>query len=333
MAQPAQQPESQNTRRLGGRVAVVTGGGGGIGREHALQLARAGARVVVNDLGVRPSGPEQMANATRVVEEIRAEGGTAVANDGTAATWAGAEAIVEQAIDEYGRIDILVNNATRGASNDIWRFTEKDWDTTVDVNLKGYFAMIRFASVHMCRQHSGVIINTSSGSGFGHPANVAYAAAKEGVIGLTRTVAKELGRFGIRCNAIRPGAVTPGGSVTAYLERTKRWTELMDVTMQPAGRSSASLGTFDPDARPPRKVAAFVVWLCTDAAAQVNGRTFHVVGDQISRLSEPVAERLIFAADGWDLDALDEHGPSRLLDGVSNPYTLDDYPHLQVFDE
>jgi 3-oxoacyl-[acyl-carrier protein] reductase len=333
MSQPPQQSQSQSGNRLDGKVAIVTGGGGGIGREHALQLARAGARVVVNDLGVRPSGPDQMASAERVVQEIVTAGGSAVANAGTAATWAGAEAIVNQAIDEYGRVDILINNATRGASNDIWRFTEEEWDETVDVNLKGYFAMIRFASLHMCRQHSGVIVNTSSGSGFGHPANVAYASAKEGVIGMTRTVAKELGRFGIRCNAIRPGAVTPGGSVDAYLERTKRWTELMDVTMQPAGRSAQSLGTFDPNARPPRKVAAFVVWLCTDAAAQVNGRTFHVVGDQISRLSESVAERMIFTPGGWDLDTLDQHGPARLLEGVTNPYTLDDYPHLQHFDE
>ena len=325
--------QAQQSTRLAGKVAIVTGGGGGIGREHALHLARAGARVVVNDLGVRPSGPDQMANAERVVGEIVAEGGTAVANANTAATWAGAQSIVAHAIDEYGRIDILINNATRGASNDIWRFTEEEWDTTVDVNLKGYFAMIRFASLSMCRQRSGVIVNTSSGSGFGHPSNVAYAAAKEGVIGLTRTVAKELGRFGIRCNAIRPGAVTPGGSVDAYRIRTARWTELMDATMQPGGRSAASLGVFDPDARPPRKVAAFVVWLCTDAAAQVNGRTFHVVGDQISRLSEPAPERMIFAADGWDLDTLDQYGSARLLDGVSNPYTLDDHPHLQVFDE
>ena len=332
MAQAAQQRQFRSDR-LAGKVAIVTGGGGGIGREHALQLSRAGAKVVVNDLGVRPSGPDQMADAARVVDEIVAEGGIAVANAATAATWAGAEAIVDHALSEYGRVDILVNNATRGASNDIWRFTEEEWDTTVDVNLKGYFAMIRFASLHMCRQHSGVIINTSSGSGFGHPANVAYAAAKEGVIGLTRTVAKELGRFGIRCNAIRPSAVTPGGSVDAYRKRTARWTELMDVTMQPGGRSAESLGTFDPDARPPRKVAAFVVWLCTDAAAQVNGRTFHIAGDQVSRLSEPVGERVIFAADGWDLDALDQVAPPRLLDGVSNPYTLDEYPHLQHFDE
>jgi NAD(P)-dependent dehydrogenase (short-subunit alcohol dehydrogenase family) len=320
-------------RRLAGRVAIVTGAGGGIGREHARQLARAGARVLVNDLGVRPSGPDQMANAQRVVDEIVAEGGTAVADDTTAATWDGAAAIVDHAVNEFGRVDILVNNATRGASNDIWRFTEEEWDLTVDVNLKGYFAMIKFASVHMCRQRSGVIINTSSGSGFGHPANVAYATAKEGVIGLTRTVAKELGRFGVRCNAIRPSAVAPGGSVDAYRKRTARWTELMDVTMQPRGRSAESLGTFDPEARPPRKVAAFVVWLCTDAAAQVNGRTFHVAGDQISRLSEPVPERVIFAAGEWDLDSLDRHAPTRLLDGVTNPYTLDDYPHLQVFDE
>src|SRR5918994_846362 len=139
----------KESTRLADRVAIVTGGGGGIGREHARQLARAGARVLVNDLGVRPSGPDQMASASRVVDEIVAEGGEAVADDTTAATWDGAAEIVDHARREFGRVDILINNATRGASNDIWRFTEEEWDTPVDVNLKGYFAMIKFASPHM----------------------------------------------------------------------------------------------------------------------------------------------------------------------------------------
>jgi 3-oxoacyl-[acyl-carrier protein] reductase len=310
--------------RLDGKVAIVTGAGGGIGREHALLLGREGASVVVNDLGTR-SG----ADAANVVAEITAEGGTAVANTDSA-TWDGAAGIVAAALDAFGRLDILINNATAGRTNDLWRFTEEDWDLTFDVNLKGYFAMIRSAAPYLCRQRSGAIVNTSSGSGFGHPSNIAYASAKEGVVGLTRTVAREIGRFGVRCNAIRPLAA--GQSTKDYAVKTARWTKLMELTMgSPAARTQHRV--FDPDAIPPRKIAPMVVWLCTDAASNVNGRTFHVSGDTVSRLSEPERQRVIQRSGGWDLDALDATAPTHLVDDLTNDYTLDDYPELQVFDE
>jgi 3-oxoacyl-[acyl-carrier protein] reductase len=310
--------------RLEGKAAIVTGAGGGIGREHALLLAREGANVLVNDLGTRAG-----ADADKVAAEIVANGGTAVANHASA-TWDCAEAIVGAAVESFGRIDIVINNATAGRNNDIWRFTEQDWDLTFDVNLKGYFAMIRSAAPHLCRQGSGAIVNTSSGSGFGHPSHVAYASAKEGVVGLTRTVARELGRFGVRCNAIRPLAA--GQSTKDYAVKTARWTRLMELTMGPRpGRIQPQ--SFDPEALAPRKIAPLVVWLCTDAARNVNGRTFHVSGDSISRLSEPQRERVIHHTDGWDLDALDATAPSHLVDDITNDYTLDDHPELQVFEE
>jgi NAD(P)-dependent dehydrogenase (short-subunit alcohol dehydrogenase family) len=310
--------------RLDGKVAIVTGAGGGIGREHALLLAREGASVLVNDLGSR-SG----ADAAQVVAEVTAAGGTAVANKGSA-TWDGAADIVDAAIDAFGHLDILINNATAGRVNDIWRFTEHEWDVTVEVNLKGYFAMIRSAAPHMCRQHAGVIVNTSSGSGFGHPSNIAYAAAKEGVVGLTRTVARELGRFGVRCNAIRPLAA--GQSTKDYSAMTARWARLMELTMG-ARPGTPQRPVFDPEVIAPRKIAPLVVWLCTDAALDVNGRTFHVAGDTVSRLSEPAPERSVHERGGWDLDGLDAVAPASLVDGLANPYTLDDYPELQVFEE
>lgn len=310
--------------RLDGAVAIVTGSGGGIGREHALLLAAEGARVVVNDIGLRTG-----ADADAVVEEIRSRGGTATASTHSA-TWEAATEIVAAAIDAYGRVDILVNNATAGATNDLWRFTEDQWDRTLDVNLKGYFAMIRAVAPNLCRQGSGAIVNTSSGSGFGHPAMVAYSTAKEGVIGLTRTVARELGRFGVRCNAIRPFAT--GASTAEYSETVSRWMRLMNLTMG-ATPGVETAPRFDAERFPPAKIAPLVVWLCTAAAAHVNGRTFHVSGDAVSLLSEPEPVRTIHQEGGWDLDALDAVAPDTLIRGLENPYTLDAFPELQVFDE
>jgi NAD(P)-dependent dehydrogenase (short-subunit alcohol dehydrogenase family) len=311
--------------RLDGKVAIVTGAGGGIGRQHALLLAREGARVVVNDIGLRTG-----ADAKETVALIADEGGTAVPNTDSA-TWDGAPAIVDAALGAFGRIDILVNNATAARNEDLWRMTEADWDLALDVNLKGYFAMIRSAAPHLCRQRSGAIVNTSSGSGFGHPSAVAYAAAKEGVVGLTRTVARELGRFGVRCNAIRPLAA--GQSTKEYAEKTARWRTLMEITMAPRRGAVQAQSNWEPEAVAPRKISPLVVWLCTDAAANVNGRTFHIAGDVISRLSEPQRERVITRAEGWDLDALDRMAPTHLVDDLTNDYTLDDHPELQVFEE
>jgi NAD(P)-dependent dehydrogenase (short-subunit alcohol dehydrogenase family) len=308
--------------RLDGKVAIVTGAGGGIGREHALLLGAEGASVLVNDLGAR-----QGADAASVVAEIEQAGGTAAANTGSA-TWDGAEGIVADAVKRFGTIDILINNATAGGINDLWNFTEEQWDRAVGVNLKGYFAMIRAAAPYMCRRKSGAIVNTSSGSGFGHPSNVAYSAAKEGVVGLTRTVAKEIGRFGVRCNAIRPFAT--GQSTADYSVQTAKWRDLMALTMGPVP-GKASPPSFDPEQFPPRKIAPLVVWLCTDAAKNINGRTFHVSGDTYSRLSEPAPERSINRAGGWDLDGLDGPGSAPIAADLTNPYTLADHPELTAF--
>ena len=174
-----------------------------------------------------------------------------------------------------------------------------------------------------------MIVNTSSGSGFGHPSAVAYASAKEGVVGLTRTVARELGRFGVRCNAIRPLAL--GTSTKEYSERTSRWSELMSITMAPRGAQLA-FNVATPETHAPAKISPMVVWLCTDAARGVNGRTFHLAGDTISRLSEPERERMITSPGGWTLDQLDRVAPTHLVDDLTNDYLLDDHPELQVFD-
>ncbi|WP_420640158.1 SDR family NAD(P)-dependent oxidoreductase [Candidatus Poriferisocius sp.] len=317
------------TRRLEGRVAIVTGAGGGIGREHAHLLASEGARVLVNDLGIRKAPDGVAANAERVAGEITDAGGQAVASD-VSATWDGAAEIVAQAVDAFGRLDIVINNATAGRNNDIWRFTEKEWDLTVDVNLKGYFAMMKHAVPHLVAQETSVIINTSSGSGFGHPSHCAYSAAKEGVIGLTRTAARELGRFGVRCNAIRPRA--DGASTAEYAVRTARWTDVMALTMAPRGADAVPVPEPSEDRYAPRKIAPLVVWLCTDAARHVTGRTFHISGDIVSRLSEPAREVAVYQHDGLTLDALDEFSGRHLTEDLANDYLLDDRPDLQVFE-
>jgi 3-oxoacyl-[acyl-carrier protein] reductase len=318
--------------RLAGKVAIVTGAGGGIGRAHAHLLAAEGAKVLVNDTGRRAG-----ADAATVVTEIEAAGGTAVA-DTTSATWDGAASIVAHALDAFGGLDIVVNNATAARNADLWAVTEQEWDLAIDVNLKGYFAMIREAAPHLCRQGHGAIVNTSSGSGFGHPSAVAYAAAKEGVVGLTRTVARELGRFGVRCNAIRPLAL--GTSTEEYAVTTAKWATLMALTMSPkatkaAPSPKAAQGAYQaatPESHPPAKISPMVVWLCTDAASNVNGRTFHVRGDSIALLSEPGPERLIVQEGGWTLDALDRIAPGQLVDELTDDYRLDDHPELQVFE-
>ena len=304
--------------RLDGRVAIVTGAGGGIGKEHALLLAKEGASVVVNDIGVRTG-----ADAAAVVAEIAAAGGSAVAST-SSATWDGASEIVQAALDAFGRIDILVNNATAGLNNDLWKFTEAQWDLTFDVNLKGYFALIREAAPHMARQGSGAIVNTSSSSGFGHPSHVAYSAAKEGVVGLTRTTAKELGRFGIRCNAIRPLAV--GQAVVEFREHTAPWRRLMDLTM------GARTQELDPEEVHPRMISPFVVWLCTDAASGVNGRSFYVSGGRVSLLSEPKLSKTIDHEGAWTLDELDSVATNELVDGLTNRFLLSDHPDMQAFE-
>jgi 3-oxoacyl-[acyl-carrier protein] reductase len=305
--------------RLTGRVAIVTGAGGGIGKEHALLFAAEGASVVVNDLGTRGGS-----DAASVVAEITAAGGTAVASTDSA-TWDGAAAVVGTALDAFGRVDILVNNATAGRNDDLWHYSEAEWDLTIDVNLKGYYALMREVIPHMARHGGGAIVNTSSASGFGHPSHGAYAAAKEGLVGLTRTAAMELGRFDIRCNAIRPVAITR--QVADYHEHSAPWRRLMDLTM---GSGTTRMSA---EVIAPAKVSPFVVWLCTDAAAGVTGCSFAVYGDRVSLLTEPRPKATIEQAGGWTLDDLDRVAPAELVPGLVNRWALADHPDMRAFPE
>ena len=199
----------QEKQRLKGKVAIVTGAGRGIGRAEAMLLATEGAKVVVNDLGTDMLGKgADQSIAGQVAAEIRAAGGEAVANTDSVTTMEGGERIIKTAIDTFGKLDIVINNAGAVRPKIIFHMTEDDWDSMMSVHLKGHFTTIRFASPIFREQKSGVIVNTASESGLGHFGQASYSAAKEGIVGLTRTVARDLGRYGVRCNAIRPRAAT-----------------------------------------------------------------------------------------------------------------------------
>ena len=195
--------------RLKDRVAVVTGAGRGIGRAEALALAAEGAKLVVNDLGVATDGSgSSQTPAEEVCQEIRKMGGEAYPNYDSVATQEGGENIIKTAIDKFGKIDILVNNAGILRDRMLFNMAEEEWDIIMKVHLYGTFHCTRPASVYMRQQRWGRIINTSSISGLGNVGQANYSAAKEGIVGFTRTAALDLGKYGITVNAIRPNAAT-----------------------------------------------------------------------------------------------------------------------------
>jgi 3-oxoacyl-[acyl-carrier protein] reductase len=257
--------------------------------------------------------------AQKVADEIRAMGGKAIANTDSVALMDGAQRLINAAVDSFGRLDILINNAGIFRIDEIEHMSEDDWDQVIAVHLKGCFATIKYATPVLKRQRSGVIINIGSDSGLGHPTNSNYAAAKEGIIALTRSLARELGRFGIRCNAVRPRAQT--GMAAAFNERARKWIPLMDALGKHAiGFEMAD--RFGEDYKPER-VSALVVWLCTDAASNINGRTLYAGGDEVGLYSEPELKRTMNRPGGWDLDALDANR-IRLAGDLTNDFLLKD---------
>ena len=201
---------------LDGRVAIITGAGRGIGREHALLFAAEGAKVVVNDLGGANDGTgTDLTPAQQVVEEIRAMGGEAVVNGDNVADWEGAQRMVNQAVETFGDLDILVNNAGILRDRVLVNMTEDEWDAVIEVHLKGHFAPTRWAAAYWREQHkAGVVkprnvVNTSSTSGlFANPGQANYGAAKMGLVGFTRVLAQEGAKYNIKANAIAPLALT-----------------------------------------------------------------------------------------------------------------------------
>ena len=295
--------ETDSKKRLMGKVAVITGAGRGLGCAEAMLLARQGAKVVVNDIGCDPYGRGVDESVARsVVEEINGEGYEAVANFDTVATMEGAGRIIATAMEAFDRLDILINNAGILRPGMIYKLAEEDWDAIINVHLKGHFNTIRHAAPIFRQQRSGVIVNTSSEAGLGNLGQANYSAAKEGIVGLTRTVARDLGRFNVRCNAIRPFAETRLNLIPEALEAMRNSEKELGIPALGNRKAPRLLGEISS----PEQVAVLVVWLCTDAAAQVNGRTFQVGNGEIGLYSEPEIIRSVFESTRWDLDGLDD---------------------------
>ena len=264
------------------RVVIVTGAGRGIGRGHALEFARQGAKVVVNDLGAERDGTGGSTGpAGEVVDAIRATGGEAVANGDDVADWQGAQQLIQTALDAFGRLDVLVNNAGFLRDRMVVSTSEEEWDAVIRVHLKGHFAPTRFAAAYWREQQKhdvavdGRVINTSSGAGLmGSVGQGAYSAAKAGIAGLTMVESAELARYGVTANAIAPAA------------RTRMTEAVFADTMAAPGDDAF-------DVMAPENIAPLVVWLGSSDSAGVTGRVFEVEGGMIS------------VADGW------QHGPKQ----------------------
>ena len=275
--------------RLDGKVAIVTGAGRGIGREHVLALAEAGAKVIVNDLGATLAGEGADATqAQQVVDEIEAHGWLAVANGDDVADFDGAERLVMQALDTYGRLDILVNNAGITRDRMLVNMSEQEWDSVLTVHLKGHFAPTRHAAAYWREQSKagedvrGRVINTSSPSGvFGNVGQTNYGTAKAGLAGFTIIAAQELARYGVTVNCLAPNART-------------RMTE-------------ASFGEIPKpedgfDAMDPANIAPIVVALCADEAQDITGQCFFIYGGAVNILRPWDAGELLARDDKWDAD-------------------------------
>jgi NAD(P)-dependent dehydrogenase (short-subunit alcohol dehydrogenase family) len=274
-----------------GRVVIVTGAGRGIGRGHALEFARQGAKVIVNDLGLERDGTgQQQPVAQGVVDEIKALGGEAAANTDDVSDWNAAKAMVDQAYDTWGKLDVLVNNAGILRDRMLFNMEEEEWDSVIKVHLKGTFCPTRHAAARwreLAKQGEELdarIINTTSTSGiYGNPGQANYGAAKAGIASFTIILSRELEKYGVTVNAVSPGALTR-------------------MTSDLGNRTAAADGAWDP--RGPDNIAPIVTWLGSAESKGITGRVFHSSGGRLG------------IAEGW------HPGPMKDKEGRWDPAEL-----------
>lgn len=272
-----------SNKLLAGKVALVTGAGRGVGRGIALELAAAGARVVVNDIGATTSGEGlDLSPAQEVVAEIRAAGGEAVTDGNSVADWDQAHAMVQTAIDNFGRIDIVVNNAGIVRDAIFHKMSREEFEAVINVNLNGVFYVSRAAAPHFKEQNGGVFIHITSSSGLiGNFGQANYAASKLGVAALSKCIAMDMQRFNVRSNAVAPWAWTRMvGTIPAETEEQKKRVEGLKKLV-------------------PEKIAPFVAALASDQAAGVTGQIFGVRNNEIYLFNQSRPIRTAHTSDGW----------------------------------
>ncbi|WP_333826491.1 SDR family NAD(P)-dependent oxidoreductase [Pararhodobacter sp.] len=279
------------SKLLDGKVALVTGAGRGVGREIALLLAQQGAKVVVNDLGGSGGGEGQDdAPANEVIAAIRAAGGEAAANSDSVANMKAAQGMINQAVDTFGRIDIVVNNAGILRDSIFHKMTEEDWDLVVSVHLKGSFNVARAAATHFREQQSGRMIHMTSTSGLiGNFGQANYAAAKLGIVGLSRSIALDMARYNVTSNAIAPFA----------------WSRLIGTI--PTTTDAERIRVERMKRMTPAKVAPLVAALSSDRAQHVTGQVFAVRSDEVFLFSQSRPARGLGRSDGWTAEAILDH--------------------------
>jgi NAD(P)-dependent dehydrogenase (short-subunit alcohol dehydrogenase family) len=280
-----------DTGAVEGKVAIVTGAGGGIGRDVALLLARHGAAVVVNDVGAYGVQAGEEGPAAKVVAEIKAAGGQAVAHTGSVADAESGTAMVELARREFGRVDCVVNNAGIVRDRFFHKMTDEEWDPVIKVHLYGSWYLSRAAGAVFKEQGSGSLVHMTSTAGLiGNRAQANYAAAKMGLVGLSRSIAMDLERFNVRSNCIAPAAWT-------------RMVESIPITTP----EQQALAEKKKRVMTSAKIAPLVVYLASDMARHVTGQIFGVRGNELFVFDQPRPVRSVQRAEGWTPRTIAEH--------------------------